>query len=364
MALSVAMVAPSPSSVFSPSRITLSRRNSSSETLRSDGLPSSPSLSRFQKQPIGLRVSASSDPGAVASEGVSGVLKRKRPSRIDIPAQKVVFDPATAKGPEEVEVETGRFAVCCKKGRRREAIEDRHSAVVDVDGDPKQAFFGVFDGHRGAKAAVFAAENLSKNIMCELMKGEGDNIEEAVKNGYLATDSKFLKEGTMGGTCCVTALILNEHLIVSNAGDCRAVVSRGGVAEALTSDHRPSREDEKERIESLGGYVNFCHGTWRVQGSLGVSRAIGDSQLKQWVIAEPETKIFRIQPETEFLILASDGLWDKVSNQEAVDIVHPFCLNSGSTSLLSACRKLTEISRTRGSVDDTTVMVIRLRHFI
>ncbi|KAK1307516.1 putative protein phosphatase 2C 2 [Acorus calamus] len=114
-----------------------------------------------------------------------------------------------------------------------------------------QAVFGVFDGHRGAKAAVFAAENLSKNIMCELMKGEGDNIEEAIKNGYLATDSKFLKEGTMGGTCCVTAFILNEHLIVSNAGDCRAVVSRGGVAEALTSDHRPSREDEKERIESL-----------------------------------------------------------------------------------------------------------------
>lgn len=61
-----------------------------------------------------------------------------------------------------------------------------------------------------------------------------------------------------------------------------------------------------------GGYVDLSHGTWRVQGSLAVSRALGDRHLKQWIIAEPETKIIRIKPEYEFLILASDGLWDKV----------------------------------------------------
>ena len=52
---------------------------------------------------------------------------------------------------------------------------------------------------------------------------------------------------------------------------------------------------------------------WRIQGSLAVSRGIGDRHLKQWVIAEPETKVVRIEPEHEFLILASDGLWDKVT---------------------------------------------------
>jgi len=61
-----------------------------------------------------------------------------------------------------------------------------------------------------------------------------------------------------------------------------------------------------------GGYVDFCHGAWRIQGSLAVSRGIGDQHLKQWVIAEPDTKVLRIKPEYEFLILASDGLWDKV----------------------------------------------------
>lgn len=61
-----------------------------------------------------------------------------------------------------------------------------------------------------------------------------------------------------------------------------------------------------------GGYVDYCRGTWRLQGSLAVSRGIGDLHLKQWVIPVPETKIINIETECEFLILASDGLWDKV----------------------------------------------------
>lgn len=58
--------------------------------------------------------------------------------------------------------------------------------------------------------------------------------------------------------------------------------------------------------------MDFCHGLWRIQGSLAVSRGIGDRHLKKWVISEPETRILSIRPDCEFLILASDGLWDKV----------------------------------------------------
>lgn len=114
-----------------------------------------------------------------------------------------------------------------------------------------QAFFGVFDGHGGAKAAQFAADNLERNIVDEVMRRDDDDIEEAIKHGYLNTDSDFLKEDFRGGSCCLTALIRNGNLAVSNAGDCRAVMSRGGAAEAVTSDHRPSREDERDRIENL-----------------------------------------------------------------------------------------------------------------
>lgn len=110
----------------------------------------------------------------------------------------------------------------------------------------------MFDGHGGAKAAEFAASNLGKNIVEELGKRENNGqTVEAVKAAYLTTDSEFLKTDQRGGACCVTAVIKDGNLVVSNAGDCRAVVSRGGVAEALTSDHRPSRDDERERIEKL-----------------------------------------------------------------------------------------------------------------
>lgn len=114
-----------------------------------------------------------------------------------------------------------------------------------------QAMFGIYDGHGGAKAAEFSAANLDKNVIDQVEKVGGQDIETAVKNGYLVTDSEFLKEGSHGGSCCVTALIRKGELVVSNAGDCRAVISRSGVGEALTSDHRPLREDEKSRIQAL-----------------------------------------------------------------------------------------------------------------
>lgn len=240
-----------------------------------------------------------------------------------------------------------------------------------------QAFFGVFDGHGGSKTAEFAASNVEKNVIAAIREEEDEQdsnnqarIEEALRIAYLRTDSDLLKQEVPGGSCAVTALIMNDdHLIVSNAGDCRAVISKGGVAEAVTSDHRPSREDEKNRIENNGGYVDCIRGVWRLQGTLAVSRGLGDSHLKHWVIADPETTVQKINPECEFLILASDGLWDKVSNQEAVDIVRSMWINSSSSSnhtqpsLLSACKKLADLSVSRGSFDDVTVLVIPLRRF-
>jgi protein phosphatase 1L len=236
---------------------------------------------------------------------------------------------------------------------------------VNSQGESKKAFFGVFDGHGGAGAAEFAAKNLEKNVKTEVSKrSEEEGIEEAVREGYLITDSEFLKKDIRGGTCCVTAFIHQGDLVVSNAGDCRAVLCQGGDAEALTVDHRPSLDDERERIESLGGYVDCYHGVWRVHGSLAISRAIGDGHLKKWVIAEPATKVFKIKPKCEFLILASDGLWDMVSNQEAVDIVRPLCVHADKPQALSACKKLVDLSLTRGSTDDISVMVIQLAQFL
>lgn len=303
----------------------------------------------------------------VGQSKASPVLKRKRPAKIDIPVASLKLEGSKTTSDldrsSEIVFEGEGYSVYSKRGRRGGVLEDRYAAVLGIHGDSKQAFFGMFDGHGGAGAAEFASTNLEKNITNQVSKRENE-IEEAVKEGYLATDSEFLKKDIRGGTCCVTALVHKGDLVVSNTGDCRAVMSSGGVAEALTVDHRPSLDEERERIESLGGYVDCCHGVWRVHGSLAVTRAIGDRHLKQWVVAEPATKIFKIRPECEFLILASDGLWDNVSNQEAVDIVRDLCVGVDKPETVSACKKLVDLSLTRGSLDDISIMVVELTQFI
>ncbi|PHT45177.1 putative protein phosphatase 2C 25 [Capsicum baccatum] len=302
---------------------------------------------------------------AVICTSPTTLLKRKRPARLDIPVVATDFGnfPASPSAAADfVEVEGDEYTVCCKRGRRG-AMEDRYSALVNLQGNSKQGIFGVFDGHGGTKAAEFAAEHLNKNIVDELVRRNGEDVVEACKNGYLKTDSEFLSQEFQGGSCCLTALIRNGELVVSNAGDCRAVVSRDGIAEALTSDHKPSRKDEKDRIETSGGYVDCSNNVWRIQGSLAVSRGIGDHYLKQWVIAEPETTILELKPELEFLVLASDGLWDKVSNQEAVDTARPLCTDISAPQPLSASKKLIDLAVSRGSVDDICVMIIQLQQF-
>ncbi|KAK7289838.1 hypothetical protein RIF29_03808 [Crotalaria pallida] len=340
-----------------------------SSSCSSPSSPSSPFQFLLPKPPPENGFSASASALSPSSSSSSSVLNRKRPARLDIPDASsfivevpVLLQPRAAER-DVVEVEGNMFSVYCKRGRR-EHMEDRYSAAVDLHGEPKQAFFGIFDGHGGTKASEFAARNLEKYVLEEVVRRDDIDIEDAVKCGYLNTDSDFLQEDLHGGSCCVTALIRNGNLIVSNAGDCRAVISRGGVAEALTSDHRPSREDERDRIETQGGYVDICHGVWRIQGSLAVSRGIGDRHLKQWVIAEPETKVLRIESQHDLLILASDGLWEKVSNQEAVDIARPFCVENNRQQPMLACKKLVDLSVSRGSLDDISVMIINLQKYI
>ncbi|KAL2621835.1 hypothetical protein R1flu_002040 [Riccia fluitans] len=264
-------------------------------------------------------------------------LKRKRPPKLEIPQSANLVLSMAAHGVDlnedainDITFEGAYYGISCKKGRR-EHLEDTQRAIPDLHGDPSQAFFGVFDGHGGRKAANFAAEHLVHNIIDAMEKSDRSKgyMEAAVRTGYLTTDAEFLQKGVSSGASCVTALMRDGYLVVANAGDCRAVMSRAGLAEALTVDHRAGREDEKKRIEELGGYVDNLTGTWRVQGVLAVSRGIGDLHLKEWISAEPEVQKLRITPDCEFLILASDGLWDAVSNQEAVDFARVVLLAAG-----------------------------------
>ncbi|MBA0583731.1 hypothetical protein Gorai_014576 [Gossypium raimondii] len=123
----------------------------------------------------------------------------------------------------------------------------------------------------------------------------------------------------------------------------------------LSEDHKPNRTDERKRIENAGGVVMWA-GTWRVGGVLAMSRAFGDRMLKQFVVAEPEIQDKEIDEEFELLVLASDGLWDVVPNEDAVSLA------GAEEEPEKAARKLTEAAFTRGSADNITCIVVRFHH--
>ncbi|KAK3426515.1 hypothetical protein EUGRSUZ_F02951 [Eucalyptus grandis] len=287
---------------------------------------------------------------------------RKRPARLilpeNFPALELGCERLKKRENKEFEVEGRDYCLVSKKGRR-DVMEDSYGVTVDVAGDPKQAFFAVIDGHGGRAAADYVAENLGNNILREVetLGEERGSLEEAIRRGYSVTDKEFLSQGVVSGACAASVLLKDGHLHVANVGDCRVVLCRKGVADALTRDHQVSQEDERLRIENSGGFVHSRNGVWRVHGSLAISRAIGDLHLKEWIISEPEIKMCRITPDCEFLVMASDGLWDKVSDQEAVDLV------SRQTNLQESCKKLVELACSKGSLDDITVMLINLQNF-
>ncbi|KDO67360.1 hypothetical protein CISIN_1g020272mg [Citrus sinensis] len=207
---------------------------------------------------------------------------------------------------------------------KRSSMEDFYETRIDgVEGEIV-GLFGVFDGHGGARAAEYVKHNLFSNLIRH-PKFISDT-KSAIADAYSHTDSEFLKsennQNRDAGSTASTAILVGDRLLVANVGDSRAVICRGGNAIAVSRDHKPDQTDERQRIEDAGGFVMWA-GTWRVGGVLAVSRAFGDRLLKQYVVADPEIQEEVIDSSLEFLILASDGLWDVVTNEEAVAMIKP-----------------------------------------
>ncbi|XP_055738945.1 protein phosphatase 1L-like isoform X3 [Salvelinus fontinalis] len=161
------------------------------------------------------------------------------------------------------------------------------------------------------------------------------------------------------GTTCLVALLSDRELTVANVGDSRGVLcDKDGNAVALSHDHKPYQLKERKRIKRAGGFISF-NGSWRVQGILAMSRSLGDYPLKNLnvVIPDPDVLTFdldKLQPE--FMILASDGLWDAFSNEEAVRFVHERLdePHYGAKSIVLQ-------SFYRGCPDNITVMVVKFK---
>ena len=231
---------------------------------------------------------------------------------------------------------------------RRPSQEDRCFARERMPGGC--SFFAVYDGHGGDRAARFATD-----VMCERFVNSAAfkklDIVKALKQAFHQTETEFLniagREGLRDGTTAIVAVVQEDTLTVAHVGDSRGVLCRGGKAVVLTEDHKPDLEPEKRRIEALGGFVSFI-GCWRAMGILAMSRAIGDLFLKPYVSAEPDVRAMPIVAADEFIVLASDGVYDVLNNEQVVQIAR------SAASPEEAAHLLTESAYVAGSLDNAT----------
>ncbi|XP_068186962.1 protein phosphatase 1E isoform X1 [Antennarius striatus] len=249
----------------------------------------------------------------------------------------------------------------------RRKMEDKHIIIPDfntlfnIQDQEEQAYFAVFDGHGGVDAAIYAANHLHVNLVHQ--ESFSQDPREALCRAFKLTDEGFVKKASREhlrcGTTGVVTFLRGRTLYVAWLGDSQVILVRKGQVVELMKPHKPDREDEKQRIEALGGCV-IWFGTWRVNGSLSVSRAIGDSEHKPYICGDADHNIFPLDGSEDYLILACDGFWDTVSPDEAVRVVSDHLLeNSGDTTMVA--HKLVASARDAGSSDNITVIVVFLR---
>ncbi|XP_047316213.1 probable protein phosphatase 2C 38 [Impatiens glandulifera] len=229
---------------------------------------------------------------------------------------------------------------------------------------PQGTFVGIYDGHGGPEAARFVNEHLFNHLKKFTSESQGMSPEVIIKS-FLATEEDFLSlvrsqwlrmpKIASAGTCCLVGIICEGMLYIANAGDSRAVLGRlessadEVKAIQLSYEHNASSPSVREELRLLHpddpDVVVLKHNVWRVRGIIQVSRSIGDSYLKSIEFnqepllpkfrlresfdkpilkAEPSVLVQKIHPGDQFLIFASDGLWEHLSNKEAVDIVNSY----------------------------------------
>ncbi|XP_062091085.1 protein phosphatase 2C 77 [Humulus lupulus] len=271
-----------------------------------------------------------------------------------------------------------------------EMLDDDHQ---NLDGSTQSTahFYGVYDGHGGNQVANYCRERLHSALVEEIETAKvglhnGSKREscqemwkKAFSNCFAKVDAEVSSSATVApetvGSTAVVALICPTYIMVANCGDSRAVLCRGKAPVVMSNDHRPDREDEYERIEAAGGKVIQWNGS-RVFGVLAMSRSIGDKYLKPWIIPDPEVMFVSRAREDECLILASDGLWDVMTNEEACDVARRRILiwhkkhgdtlsgergNGVDLAAQAAAEYLSKLALQKGSKDNISVVVVDLK---
>lgn len=264
-------------------------------------------------------------------------------------------------------------------------MEDAHTVEIQIANNPPfetWSFFAVFDGHAGRRAAFHSAENLLQTILetdefqklaVELSSNDHkmtdkcqQYVKEGMRTGFLqldaAMDESNSDEKERSGTTAICAIMTADNIFVANLGDSRGVLSRVDNDIFATEDHKPYHEKERERILKAGGSVMIQ----RVNGSLAVSRALGDYEYKsvpglcpteQLVSPEPDVYVLNRNKETdEFLILACDGIYDVLENDRLCELVRSRL--QATEDLKQATNQVLDVCLSMGSRDNMTMILV------
>lgn len=229
------------------------------------------------------------------------------------------------------------------------------------------SLFAIFDGHGGAGAAIFAADNLIrlieetdewKNYIASNGAENPELIGNSIKKAYFEMDrilrihQETVNSADTSGCTAVCAMVTPSYVICVNAGDSRCVIGSNGTTIPLSEDHKPQDDIERSRIENAGGTVQWK----RVDGDLAVSRAFGDFQYKnrpdlsaseQKVSCEPDVRVHTRTLQDDILLLACDGLWDVFSNSQAVELAREI-MKSGETSAVLISEEMIDSALNKG----------------
>lgn len=285
---------------------------------------------------------------------------------------QTLSEPITRKETTNDDNHSLKVAVSCMQGWRIN-MEDEHAYRLCLNEEKETHIFAVFDGHGGQLAAQFASKKICDGVISHSAYQKGD-IVGALQGSFLRLDDEMLKDpmikDDLSGCTAISVLLKGGKMFCANIGDSRAVASVRGHVQQLSFDHKPNHQRELQRINAAGGYVEFN----RVNGNLALSRAFGDFTYKQnydkrpeeqSVTAYPDVIVKDLTPDHEFIVLACDGIWDVLSNEDVVDFVREKLGNRMKPEeicedLIDRCLA-TDCSAGGVGCDNMTVMIVVLK---
>jgi len=257
-------------------------------------------------------------------------------------------------------------------------MEDGFVFVDRFGGCSTSAFFAVYDGHGGRQVVDFVTRELHESVLREIRK-RAASVPDALLQAFQQTDQDMVRAGIMISGCTACVCVLHEEhgarvIYTAHLGDSRAVMARDGRATRLTSmtDHKATDPLEEKRVIEAGGKIIND----RVNGMLAMTRALGDHLLKTPVLPNdvvsnvPDITSTDISKKDKFVIVACDGLWDVIDDQQAVELVVE-CMEElkpqfdqlqreGRSLAEIYARMLVEEALARGSNDNISCVVIFL----